>query len=47
VAGETINGRAERLRVIGGKDAEMILGELITDVANKLNLNEFLKLDEI
>jgi hypothetical protein len=46
ITGETIKGSAERLRVVGGKDAEMITGELISDVANKLDLNEFLKLHE-
>ena len=42
VAGETVTGSAERLRVIGSKDAEIVLGELVTEVANKLNLNELL-----
>ena len=32
IAGETITGSAERLRVVGNKDAEMIMGELITDM---------------
>lgn len=43
VAGETVTGSAERLRVVGGKDAEMIIGELITDVVNRLDLNELFK----
>lgn len=43
VAGETITGSAERLRVISGKNAEMIIGELVSDVVNRLNLNELLK----
>jgi len=43
IAGETITGSAERLRVVGSKDAEMIMGELITDVVNRLNLSEFFK----
>jgi hypothetical protein len=42
VAGETVAGSAERLRVIGSKDAEIVIGELVTEVANKLNLNELL-----
>lgn len=42
VAGETVTGSAERLRVIGSKDAEIVIGELVTEVANKLNLNELL-----
>ena len=43
VAGETITGSAERLRVISGKNAEFVIGELVTDVVNRLNLNELLK----
>ena len=43
VAGETIKGSAERLRVVGSKEAELVIGELISDVVNKLDLNEFLK----
>lgn len=42
--GETITGSAERLRVVGSKDAEIIVGELVTEVANKLNLNELLQI---
>ncbi|MGD9182948.1 MAG: hypothetical protein PVG15_15810 [Desulfobacterales bacterium] len=45
VAGEKITGSAERLRVVSGKNAEIIIGELVTDVANRLNLNEFLQLN--
>jgi hypothetical protein len=40
VAGQTITGSAERLRIVGSKDAEKIIGELITDAVNRLNLNE-------
>ena len=43
VAGETITGSAERLRVISGKNAEMVIGELVTDVVNRLNLNDLLQ----
>ena len=42
-AGETITGSAERLRVVGSKDAELVIGELITDVVNRLNLGELFK----
>jgi len=45
VGGEAITGSAERLRVISGKNAEKIIGELVSDVVNRLNLNDFLKLD--
>ena len=40
VSGQTITGNAERLRVVGSKDAEMVIGELITDAVNRLNLDE-------
>ena len=43
VAGEKITGSAERLRVVSGKNAERIIGELVSDVVNRLNLNEFLQ----
>lgn len=43
VAGETVTGSAERMRVAGTKDAEIIVGELVTEAANKLNLNELLQ----
>jgi hypothetical protein len=43
VTGETVTGSAERLRVAGSKDAELVVGELITDVVNRLNLSEFFK----
>ncbi len=43
VAGETVTGSAERLRVGGAKSAEKIIGELITDVVNRLDLNELFK----
>ena len=43
VAGEMITGSAERLRVISGKNAEMVIGELVTDMVNRLNLNDLLQ----
>jgi hypothetical protein len=43
IAGETVTGSAERLRVVGSKDAELVIGELMTDVANRLNLSELFK----
>jgi len=43
VAGEKVTGSAERLRVISGKNAEMVIGELVTDMVNRLNLNELLQ----
>jgi hypothetical protein len=44
VGGQTVTGTAERLRMVGSKDAEIVVGELISDVANKLNLNELLQM---
>ena len=43
IAGETITGTAERLRVVGSKDAELIVGELVTDVVNRLDLKALFK----
>ena len=43
VSGQTITGNAERLRVVGSKDAEMVIGELITDAVNRLNLDELFR----
>jgi uncharacterized lipoprotein YajG len=40
VGGQTITGNAERMRVVGSKDAEKVIGELITDAVNRLNLDE-------
>jgi len=35
---ESVSGEAERLKVTGKSDAEKILGELLSDMVNKLNL---------
>jgi hypothetical protein len=35
---ESVSGAAERLKVRGKSDAEKILGELLSDMVNKLNL---------
>jgi uncharacterized lipoprotein YajG len=37
-AKETISGSAERLKLMAKSDAEKVLSELLTDMANKLNL---------
>jgi hypothetical protein len=42
IAKESVNGSAERLRVMGKSDAEKILGELVSDMANKLNVTKLL-----
>jgi hypothetical protein len=39
LAKESVNGSAERLKVMGKSDAEKILGELVTDMVNKLNVS--------
>ncbi len=38
LAMESVNGSAERLKVMGNSDAEKMLGELMTDMVNKLDL---------
>ena len=35
---ETISGSAERLKVMTKSDAEKVLSELLTDMANKLDV---------
>jgi hypothetical protein len=40
VGGQTITANAERLRVVGSKDAEKVIGELVTDAVNRLNLDQ-------
>jgi hypothetical protein len=41
---KTISGDAERLKVIGQGDAEKVLGELFTEIVNRLNLGKLLDL---
>jgi ABC-type uncharacterized transport system auxiliary subunit len=38
IAVESVNGSAERLKVMAKSDAEKLLGELLTDMVNKLDL---------
>jgi hypothetical protein len=38
LAEESVSGSAERLKVMGKTDAEIILGELVTDMVNKLDV---------
>ena len=38
IAKESVNGSAERLKVMGKSDAEKILAELVTDMVNKLDV---------
>lgn len=38
LASQSVNGSAERLKVMGKSDAENIMGELLTDMVNKLDL---------
>ncbi len=38
LAEESVNGSAERAKVVGKTDAEMILGDLVTDMVNRLDV---------
>lgn len=38
LAKESVNGSAERLKVMGKSDAEKVLGELVSDMVNKLDV---------
>jgi hypothetical protein len=42
-AKESVNGSAERLKVMGKSDAEKILGELVTDMVNKLDVAQLIR----
>jgi hypothetical protein len=42
-AKESVNGSAERLKVMGKTDAEKILGELVTDMVNKLDVAQLFR----
>jgi hypothetical protein len=39
---ETISGDAERLKVVGHGGAEKVLGEIFTEIVNKLNIRKLL-----
>ena len=43
LAMETVDGSAERLKVTGKSDAEKVLGELLTDMVNKLDMAKLFK----
>ncbi len=43
IAKESVNGSAERLKVLGKSDAEKILGELVSDMVNKLDVAKLLQ----
>jgi hypothetical protein len=40
---ETISGQAERLDIVGRKDAELLIGELLTDLANRIEPHQLLQ----
>lgn len=43
IAKESVNGSAERLKIMGKSDAEKILGELVSDMVNKLDVAKLLQ----
>jgi hypothetical protein len=38
LASQTISGQAERLKVLGRRDADKVMGEIFTDVVNRLDV---------
>ena len=38
VAGETVTGNAERVRIVGRKGADVVLGNIFTDVVNRIDV---------
>jgi len=43
LAGTTITGQSERLRIIGKKEADLLASDLITDLVNRLDVQALLK----
>jgi hypothetical protein len=43
---ETISGQAERLDIVGRKDAELLLGDLLTDLANRIKPDQLFQKTE-
>ncbi len=43
IAKESVNGSVERLKVMGKSDAEKILGDLVTDMVNRLHVARLLQ----
>jgi hypothetical protein len=43
IAKDSVNGSAERLKLMGKNDAEKILGELVSDMVNKLDVAKLLQ----
>jgi len=39
VASEIVNGEAERFEMVGKEEAEVVLGEMLTETVNRLNLD--------
>jgi hypothetical protein len=40
---ETISGQAERLDIVGRKDAELLIGDLLSDLANRIKPDQLLQ----
>jgi hypothetical protein len=38
LASQTISGQAERLKVLGRRDADKVMGEIFSDVVNRLDV---------
>jgi hypothetical protein len=43
VVSESVSGQAERLKVIGNQEADKVIGELITDMVNKIDLQQLFR----
>jgi hypothetical protein len=43
IATETVGGEAERLQLIGNKEAETLIGELVSDMLNRVNLQKMFR----
>ena len=43
IATETVSGEAERVQLIGNKEAETLIGELVSDMINRLDLQKMFR----
>lgn len=43
VVSESVSGQAERVKVIGNQEADKVVGELITDMVNKIDLQQMFR----
>ena len=43
ILSETVSGKAERYKVVGSREAEKVIGELLTDMINQLDVQQLFR----